>query len=142
MSLARSSGICRRASRMSTDRLASNAHRRNTVIRAQHSAPSQARTRGEKKWVTRRTGEVERECSLMYRGSPGSSQPQSRSEENCAISARFQRLFFARHGGPSTPKAVRAMRRIAAVIFDMDGVLVDSEPLHYRATRAALGARG
>jgi len=31
---------------------------------------------------------------------------------------------------------------IAAVIFDMDGVLVDSEPLHLRATRAALGAHG
>jgi HAD superfamily hydrolase (TIGR01509 family) len=28
------------------------------------------------------------------------------------------------------------------VIFDMDGVLVDSEPLHLRATQAALGPRG
>jgi HAD superfamily hydrolase (TIGR01509 family) len=34
------------------------------------------------------------------------------------------------------------MTRIAAVIFDMDGVLVDSEPLHLRATQAALGTRG
>lgn len=34
------------------------------------------------------------------------------------------------------------MRRIAAVIFDMDGVLLDSEPLHLLATQAALGARG
>jgi HAD superfamily hydrolase (TIGR01509 family) len=31
------------------------------------------------------------------------------------------------------------MRRIAAIIFDMDGVLMDSEPLHLRATRFALG---
>lgn len=28
------------------------------------------------------------------------------------------------------------------MLFDMDGVLVDSEPLHLRATRAALGDRG
>jgi len=34
------------------------------------------------------------------------------------------------------------MKRIVAVIFDMDGVLVDSEPLHLRATQAVLGARG
>ena len=34
------------------------------------------------------------------------------------------------------------MRPIGAVIFDMDGVLVDSEPLHHRSTQAALGARG
>ncbi len=34
------------------------------------------------------------------------------------------------------------MRRIGAVVFDMDGVLVDSEPLHLRATQATLGARG
>ena len=34
------------------------------------------------------------------------------------------------------------MTRLAAVIFDMDGVLVDSEPLHLRATQAALGDRG
>jgi HAD superfamily hydrolase (TIGR01509 family) len=34
------------------------------------------------------------------------------------------------------------MTRIAAVLFDMDGILVDSEPLHLRATQAALGARG
>ena len=29
-----------------------------------------------------------------------------------------------------------------AVIFDMDGVLVDTEPLHLRATQATLGSRG
>jgi HAD superfamily hydrolase (TIGR01509 family) len=29
-----------------------------------------------------------------------------------------------------------------AVIFDMDGVLVDAEPLHLRATQATLGSRG
>jgi len=34
------------------------------------------------------------------------------------------------------------MTRILGVIFDMDGVLVDSEPLHHRATQAALGDRG
>lgn len=34
------------------------------------------------------------------------------------------------------------MTQIAAVVFDMDGILVDSEPLHLRATQAALGARG
>lgn len=34
------------------------------------------------------------------------------------------------------------MNRIAAVIFDMDGVLLDSEPLHLRATQATLGERG
>jgi HAD superfamily hydrolase (TIGR01509 family) len=34
------------------------------------------------------------------------------------------------------------MKPIRAVLFDMDGVLVDSEPLHFRATRAALGPRG
>ncbi len=34
------------------------------------------------------------------------------------------------------------MKRVAAVIFDMDGVLVDSEPFHLRSTRAALGTRG
>lgn len=34
------------------------------------------------------------------------------------------------------------MNSIAAVIFDMDGVLIDSEPLHLRATQLALGDRG
>jgi HAD superfamily hydrolase (TIGR01509 family) len=34
------------------------------------------------------------------------------------------------------------VKRLAAVIFDMDGVLVDSEPFHHRATQAALGRRG
>jgi beta-phosphoglucomutase-like phosphatase (HAD superfamily) len=33
------------------------------------------------------------------------------------------------------------MSVIAAIIFDMDGVLMDSEPLHLRATRFALGVR-
>jgi beta-phosphoglucomutase-like phosphatase (HAD superfamily) len=33
------------------------------------------------------------------------------------------------------------MSMIAAIIFDMDGVLVDSGPLHLRATRFALGDR-
>jgi HAD superfamily hydrolase (TIGR01509 family) len=34
------------------------------------------------------------------------------------------------------------MTGIDAVVFDMDGVLIDSEPLHLRATQAALGPRG
>jgi HAD superfamily hydrolase (TIGR01509 family) len=34
------------------------------------------------------------------------------------------------------------MRPVEAVIFDMDGVLIDSEPLHLRATQVALGPRG
>ena len=33
------------------------------------------------------------------------------------------------------------MSMIAVIIFDMDGVLMDSEPLHLRATRFALGDR-
>ena len=32
--------------------------------------------------------------------------------------------------------------RLEAVIFDMDGVLVDSEPIHFEATRALLAAHG
>lgn len=34
------------------------------------------------------------------------------------------------------------MKPIAAVIFDMDGVLLDSEPLHLRATQAVLSEQG
>jgi HAD superfamily hydrolase (TIGR01509 family) len=34
------------------------------------------------------------------------------------------------------------MTTIAAVLFDMDGVLMDSEPLHLRATQLALGLPG
>jgi HAD superfamily hydrolase (TIGR01509 family) len=34
------------------------------------------------------------------------------------------------------------MTRPGAVLFDLDGVLVDSEPLHLRATQATLGSRG
>jgi HAD superfamily hydrolase (TIGR01509 family) len=34
------------------------------------------------------------------------------------------------------------MSAIRAVVFDMDGVLVDSEPLYLRATQLALGPRG
>ena len=34
------------------------------------------------------------------------------------------------------------MKPITALIFDMDGTLLDSEPLHLRATQAALGERG
>lgn len=33
------------------------------------------------------------------------------------------------------------MRVIGAILFDMDGVLMDSEPLHLRATQFALGGR-
>jgi HAD superfamily hydrolase (TIGR01509 family) len=35
-----------------------------------------------------------------------------------------------------------AARAIEAVIFDMDGVLIDSEPIHFEATRALLADRG
>src|SRR5262245_802467 len=34
------------------------------------------------------------------------------------------------------------MNAIGAILFDMDGVLMDSEPLHLRATQLALGDRG
>jgi HAD superfamily hydrolase (TIGR01509 family) len=34
------------------------------------------------------------------------------------------------------------MSTIGAILFDMDGVLMDSEPLHLRATQLALGDRG
>jgi HAD superfamily hydrolase (TIGR01509 family) len=34
------------------------------------------------------------------------------------------------------------MRRYEAIVFDMDGVLLDSEPLHYSALNAALGKDG
>jgi HAD superfamily hydrolase (TIGR01509 family) len=34
------------------------------------------------------------------------------------------------------------MTPLRAAIFDMDGVLIDSEPLHLRATQAAMGHRG
>ena len=33
------------------------------------------------------------------------------------------------------------MSMIDAILFDMDGVLMDSEPLHLRATQFALGER-
>ncbi len=35
-----------------------------------------------------------------------------------------------------------ASPRLASVIFDMDGVLVDSEPIHFEATRALLADHG
>ena len=34
------------------------------------------------------------------------------------------------------------MSRFAAVIFDMDGVLVDGEPLHFAAVNRVLGEEG
>src|SRR5688572_1207947 len=34
------------------------------------------------------------------------------------------------------------MSTIDAILFDMDGVLMDSEPLHLRATQLVLGDRG
>jgi 2-phosphoglycolate phosphatase len=43
---------------------------------------------------------------------------------------------------PAPRPDVAGPLNFAAVIFDLDGVLVDSEPLHLRATQAALGARG
>lgn len=36
----------------------------------------------------------------------------------------------------------RAMRTIEAVLFDMDGVLIDSEPVHFRMMVETLGAAG
>ena len=44
--------------------------------------------------------------------------------------------------GPRPTKTVRSARRIDAVIFDMDGVLADSEPLHLAATRDVLAPYG
>jgi len=37
---------------------------------------------------------------------------------------------------------VSSASRLAAVIFDMDGVLIDSEPIHFEATRALLADFG
>lgn len=42
--------------------------------------------------------------------------------------------------GPPTSSG--HMNPIAAVLFDMDGILIDSEPLHLRATQSALGEPG
>jgi len=39
---------------------------------------------------------------------------------------------------PNLPR----LREICAVVFDMDGVLVDSEPLHFRAANRVLGRHG
>ena len=41
------------------------------------------------------------------------------------------------------PNAERAARDVPeAIVFDFDGVIVNSEPLHLRATQEALAARG
>jgi HAD superfamily hydrolase (TIGR01509 family) len=37
---------------------------------------------------------------------------------------------------------VERLPRFEAIVFDMDGVLLDSEPLHYAALRSVLGAEG
>ncbi len=43
------------------------------------------------------------------------------------------------HKRPQPPPRISD---IAAVVFDLDGVLVDSEPIHYRAANRVLGAYG
>jgi HAD superfamily hydrolase (TIGR01509 family) len=39
-------------------------------------------------------------------------------------------------------EAIPRLRQIDAVVFDLDGVLVDSEPMHFRAANRVLGAYG
>jgi HAD superfamily hydrolase (TIGR01509 family) len=46
-----------------------------------------------------------------------------------------------RHAQPGSPPA-DAHRRILAVVFDMDGVLLDSEPLHHRVVNELLAEHG
>jgi HAD superfamily hydrolase (TIGR01509 family) len=69
---------------------------------------------------------------LLHR-SPGSDQASESSEVRHVNIARFIGSAVGARG---------PMKPITAVVFDMDGVLVDSEPLHLRATQATLGARG
>jgi HAD superfamily hydrolase (TIGR01509 family) len=45
-------------------------------------------------------------------------------------------------GAAHSPVDLQAARLIEAVIFDMDGVLVDSEPVHAEATRLVLADHG
>lgn len=42
----------------------------------------------------------------------------------------------------NTARRLSRVRDVAAVVFDLDGVLVDSEPLHFRAANRVLGRYG
>src|SRR5438445_12609613 len=61
----------------------------------------------------------------------------------CAARDRPPADFRARAGGPGRARGSRpAPVRLQAVIFDMDGVLVDSEPFGFEAMRRVMARHG